>query len=145
MTCQNLSHTRWDCKYHVVFIPKFRWKVQYKQLKKYLGEVFKDFAQQKESKIEEGYLMPDHIHMLISIPPKYAEVQVVGFLKGKSAVHIERNYLGRMKNYGRQHFWTRGYLVSIVGKAEAKIRKYIQDQEKEVKRIDQMNLLEGNY
>jgi putative transposase len=81
---QSLSHTKWECKYHVVFIPKYRRKVLYGQLRSYLGDVFRELARQKESRIEEGHLQPDHVHMLVSIPPKYAVAQVVGYLKGKS-------------------------------------------------------------
>src|SRR4030066_1123334 len=90
---QSLSHTVWDCKYHVVWIPKCRRKVLYGQLRKYLGQVLRELAVQKESKVVEGHLMGDHVHMLISIPPKYAVAQVVGFLKGKSAIHIARGHM----------------------------------------------------
>ena len=91
---QSLSHTKWECKYHVVFIPKYRRKVLYGQLRQYLGEVFRELARQKESRVEEGHLQADHVHMLLSIPPKYAVAQVVGYLKGKSAIHIARTYGG---------------------------------------------------
>ena len=87
---ESLSHTKWECKYHVVFIPKCRRKTLYAELRKHLGEVFRHLAQQKESRIEEGHLMSDHVHMLIAIPPKYAVSQVVGFIKGKSAIHLAR-------------------------------------------------------
>ena len=96
----SLSHTRWECKYHVVWIPKCRRKVLFGELRKNLGEVFHDLARQKESKILEGHLQPDHVHVLIAIPPKYAVSQVVGYMKGKSAIHIARTYLGQRKNYG---------------------------------------------
>ena len=89
---ESLSHTKWECKYHVVFIPKYRRKTLYVELRKHLGEVFRHLAQQKESRIEEGHLMSDHVHMLIAIPPKYAVSQVVGFIKGKSAIHLARVY-----------------------------------------------------
>jgi putative transposase len=89
---QSLNHSKWECKYHVVFIPKCRRKTLYQQLRQYLGDVFRKLAQQKESQIEEGHLMPDHVHMMISIPPKYAVSQVIGFIKGKSAIHIARVY-----------------------------------------------------
>ena len=138
---QSLSHTRWECKDHVVFIPKCRRKVLYKQLRKPLGEGFHRLAQQKESRIEEGYLMPDHVHMLISIPPKYAVSQVVGFIKGKSAIHVARVYGERKRNFVGQHLWARGYFVSTVGRDEEVIRAYIRHQEQEDKRIDQMDLL----
>jgi putative transposase len=138
---ESLSHSRWECKYHVVFIPKCRRRVLYGQLRKYLGEVFHRLAQQKECRIEEGHLMLDHVHMLISIPPKYAVSQVVGFIKGKSAIHIARVYGERRRNFVGQHFWARGYFVSTVGRDEAVIREYIRHQEHEDKRIDQMDLL----
>ena len=107
---QSLSHTRWECKYHVVFIPKCRRKTLYGELRRHLGEVFRKLAVQKESKIEEGHLMPDHVHMMISIPPKYAVSQVIGFIKGKSAIHLARVYGERKRNFVGQHFWARGIL-----------------------------------
>jgi putative transposase len=103
----SLSHTKWDCKYHIVFIPKCRGKVLYKTLRQDLGEVFRDLAHQRECKIEEGHLTIDHVHILISIPPKYAVLQVVGYIKGKSAVHLARTYGERKQNYVGQHIWTR--------------------------------------
>jgi len=138
---QSLSHSKWECKYHVVFIPKYRRKALFGQLRRHLGEVFHRLARQKESKIEEGYLMPDHVHMLISIPPKYAVSQVVGYIEGKSAIHIARNYGERKRNFVGQHFWARGYFVSTVGQDEGVIRDYIRHQESEDRRLDQMNLL----
>jgi putative transposase len=138
---ESLSHSKWECKYHVVFIPKCRRKALYGQLRKYLGEVFHRLAQQKECWIEEGHLMPDHVHMLISIPPKYAVSQVVGYIKGKSAIHLARVYGERKRNFVGQHFWARGYFVSTVGRDEEVIRNYIRHQEQEDKRIDQMDLL----
>jgi putative transposase len=107
---ESLNHTKWECKYHVVFIPKCRRKTLYTQLRPDLGEVFKRLAQQKESRIEEGHLMIDHVHMLIAIPPKYAVSQVVGFIKGKSAIHLARVYGERKRNFVGQHFWARGVL-----------------------------------
>jgi len=104
----SLSHTTWDCKYHVVFIPKCRRRTLYQELRRHLGEVFCKLALQKESKVEEGHLMPDHVHMLLSIPPKYAVSQVVGFIKGKSAIHVARVYGERRRNFVGQHFWARG-------------------------------------
>jgi putative transposase len=142
MTYASLKHTRWECKYHIVFIPKYRKKKLYGELRKYLGELFHDLAKQKESKIEEGHLVIDHVHMLISIPPKYSVAQVIGFIKGKSAIQIARNYMGRKKNFTGQNFWARGYLVSTVGRDEEMIRKYIQEQEKEDQRLDQLNMFE---
>ena len=137
---KSLSHTRWECKYHVVFIPKYRKKVIYGELRKRLGDVLRKLAEQKESRIEEGHLMKDHVHIMISIPPKYAVAQVVGYIKGKSAIHIARVYGERRRNFVGQHFWARGYFVSTVGRDEAVIRRYIQDQEAEDRRIEQLRL-----
>lgn len=135
------SHTKWECKYHVVFIPKYRKKAIYGQIRRELcGDVLRKLAEQRESVIEEGHLMPDHVHMMISIPPKYSVAQVVGYLKGKSAIHIARTYAGRRRNFVGQHFWARGYFVSTVGRDEAVIRRYIQDQEKEDQRLEQLKL-----
>ncbi len=131
---ESLSHTKWDCKYHIVFIPKYRRKVLYGQLRTHLGEVFRNLAAQKESRIEEGHLMVDHVHMMISIPPKYAVSQVIGYIKGKSAIHLARVYGERRRNYVGQHFWARGYFVSTIGRDEAVIRDYIKNQEKEDKK-----------
>lgn len=139
---QSLSHTVWDCKYHVVWIPKCRRKVIYGQLRKHLGQVLRELAMQKESKVVEGHLMGDHVHMLISIPPKYAVAQVVGFIKGKSAIHIARTYGGQRKNFVGQSFWARGYYVSTVGRDEASVREYIRKQEEEDRRLDQLNIFE---
>ncbi|MFZ2447573.1 MAG: IS200/IS605 family transposase [Syntrophobacteraceae bacterium] len=137
---QSLSHTVWDCKYHVVWIPKYRRKVLYEQLRKRLGQVFRELAKQKESRILEGHLVSDHVHMQISIPPKYGVAQVVGFIKGKSAIHIARVFQGRKKNFTGQSFWARGYFVSTVGKDEKIIREYIKKQEAEDKRLDQLQM-----
>ena len=138
---ETLSHTKWDCKYHVVFIPKYRRKALYHEVRRHLGEVFRALAAQKECRIEEGHLMADHVHMLLSIPPKYSVAQVVGFIKGKTAIHIARTFGERKRNFVGQHFWARGYFVSTVGRDEAVIRKYIRHQEQEDKRMDQMSLL----
>ena len=137
---ESLSHTRWECKYHIVFIPKCRRKALYGQLRKRLGEVFRQLVAQKESRIEEGHLLADHVHMLVSIPPKYAVSQVVGFIKGKSAIHLARVYGERKRSFVGQHFWARGYCVSTVGRDEAVIREYIRNQEKEDERLDQLGL-----
>ena len=119
-----LRHSVWECKYHLVWIPKCRRKVLYGQLRRELGEVFHELARQKECRIEEGHMLPDHVHVLMSIPPKYAVAQVVGFVKGKSAIHVARTF-GRRRNFVGQHFWARGYYVSTVGKDEEAVRKYI--------------------
>ena len=134
---ESLNHTKWECKYHVVFIPKCRRKKLYQQLRQDLGEVFRQLAQRKESQIVEGHLVVDHVHMLISIPPKYAVAQVIGYLKGKSAIHIARTAGGRQRNFTGEHFWARGYFVSTVGRDEKAIREYIQRQEEEDRRLDQ--------
>jgi len=137
---ESLSHTKWDCKYHVVFIPKCRRRTIYGELRPHLGEVFRRLAQQKESRIAEGHLLADHVHMLISIPPKYAVSQVVGFIKGKSALHLARVYGEKKRNFVGQHFWARGYFVSTVGRDQDLIRKYIKKQETENTRLEQLNL-----
>ena len=136
----SLSHTRWDCKYHLVFIPKCRRKALYGELRRHLGVIFRELAAQKGCRIEEGHLLSDHVHMLISIPPKYSVSDVVGFLKGKSAIHIARVYVGKRQNFSGQHFWARGYFVSTVGRDEKTIREYIRNQEAEDKRLEQMTL-----
>ncbi len=140
---ESLSHTKWECKYHVVWIPKYRKKSLYGELRRYLGSTFRELAMQRESRVIEGHLLPDHVHVLISIPPKYAVAQVVGYLKGKSAIHIARTYMGRKKNFTGQHFWARGYFVSTVGTDEETIREYIRQQEQEDRRLDQMTMFEG--
>lgn len=137
---QFLNHSRWDCKYHVVFIPKRRRKVLYGELRQHLGAIFRALAQQKESRIDEGHMMRDHVHMMIAIPPKYAVSQVVGFIKGKSAIHVARVYGERRRNFVGQHFWARGFYVSTVGRDEATIRAYIRQQEQEEERLEQLNL-----
>ena len=137
---ESLNHTKWECKYHVVFIPKCRRKVLYGELRKELGEVFRALAQHKESRIEEGHLMADHVHMMIAILPKYAVSQVVGYIKGKSAIHLARVYGERKRNFVGQHFWARGYFVSTVGRDEQVIRNYIRHQEKEDEKLDQIGL-----
>ncbi|MFA0814129.1 IS200/IS605 family transposase [Microbulbifer epialgicus] len=137
----SLSHTRWECKYHIVFIPKYRRKVLFGKIRHELGVLFHQLAQQKGSLIEEGHLMPDHVHMMISIPPKCAVAQVIGYIKGKSAIHIARQFSGKRRNYVGEHFWARGYFASTVGRDESVIRAYIQNQEKEDQRIDQLVLV----
>ena len=139
-TYETLKHTTWDCKYHVVFIPKCRRKELYQGIRQELGTVFRSLAEQWECRVEEGHLMPDHVHMLMSVPPKYSVSNVMGFIKGKSAIHIARVYAGRRRNFVGQHFWARGYWVSTVGKNEAAVRQYIQNQEKEDQRLEQLEL-----
>jgi putative transposase len=139
---QSLAHAKWVCKYHLVWIPKYRKKTLFGNLRRELGPVLRELAQQRESEILEGHLMSDHVHVLISIPPKYAVSQVVGYLKGKSAIHIARTYMGRQRNFTGEHFWARGYYVSTVGLDEAVVRQYIQAQEDEDRRLDQLRLLD---
>ena len=138
---RSLNHSSWECKYHIVFIPKCRRKVLFGQIRKDLGVVFHNLARQRECVIEEGHIMSDHVHIMISIPPKYSVAQVVGFIKGKSAIHIARTYTGRQRNFVGQHFWARGYFVSTVGRDEKVIREYIRHQEKEDIRVDQLKLI----
>ena len=130
----------WDCKYHVVFIPKKRKKRIFGVLRQHLGEIFRELAKQKESQIVEGHLMGDHVHMCISIPPKLAVSHVVGYIKGKSAIAIARHFGGRSRNFTGEVFWARGYFVSTVGLDEAMVRAYIRNQEEEDERYDQMKL-----
>ena len=137
---KTLQHSEWECKYHVIFIPKYRRKVLYGQLRQHLGEIFRRLARQKESEIEAGHLMTDHVHMMISIPPKYAVSQVIGYIKGKSAIHIARHFGERRRNFVGHHFWARGYFVSTVGRDEEVIRRYIQRHEVEDRRQDQLSL-----
>ena len=139
-TFESLNHSVWECKYHVVFIPKCRRKTLYGQLRQHLGEGFRALAAQKESRIEEGHLLADHVHMLIAIPPKHAVSQVVGFIKGQSAIHLARVYGERKRNFVGQHFWARGFFVSTVGRDEKVIREYIRKQEAEDTRLDQLAL-----
>lgn len=127
---QSLSHSKYDCKYHIIFVPKYRKKTIYGTLRKNLGSIFHELARQKESQILEGHLMPDHVHMLIEIPPKYAVAHIVGFLKGKSAIAIAR-MRGKERNFQGENFWARGYAASTVGFEEAVIRKYIREQEED--------------
>jgi len=132
---ERLNHSVWECKYHVVFIPKYRRKALFGAIKKELGVIFKDLARQKESTIEEG-----HVHMLISIPPKYSVASVIGFIKGKSAIQIARRFRGKERNFTGEHFWARGYFVSTVGRDEVRVREYIKNQEKEDVRHEQLQL-----
>jgi putative transposase len=126
---RSLSHSKWDCKYHVVFIPKKRRKALFGQARRYLGEIFHALARQKECQILEGHLMPDHVHVCIAIPPKYAVASVIGFLKGKSAIAIARQLCGKERNFTGEHLWARGYAVSTVGFEIEQVRQYIRDQE----------------
>ena len=136
----SLTHTRWDCKYHIVFIPKRRKKKVFGALRKHLGEILHELASHRESKIVEGHLMTDHVHMCISIPPKYAVSMVVGYIKGKSAIQIARQFGGRQRNFTGESFWARGYFVSTVGLDEQMVRAYIRKQDAEDARYEQMKM-----
>ena len=137
----HLNHSTWDCKYHIVFIPKYRKKAIFGIIRQRLGEVFRDLAKRRESEIEEGHLMTDHVHMLISIPPKYSVAEVVGFMKGKSSIWVAQNVERKAKNFAGHHFWARGYFVSTVGRDEEMIRAYIKHQELQDKQMDQQMTL----
>ena len=126
----NLAHSVGECLYHIVFIPKYRQKQLYGPLRVKLGPVLRELAAERESIIHEGHLMPDHVHMLIQIPPKHSVSCVVGYIKGKSAIWVARNWYGRQRNFGGEHFWARGFYASTVGRDEEVIRAYIRDQEK---------------
>jgi len=137
---QSLAHTRWDCKYHVVFMPKRRKKAIFGSLRRHLGEIFRELAKHKGSEVVEGHLMPDHVHMCLSVPPKYSVSHVVGYIKGKSAIAIARKFGGRTRNFTGEVFWARGYFVTTVGLDEEMVRAYIRNQEQEDERYDQMKL-----
>src|SRR5262245_18430105 len=139
---ENVRHTRWECKYHVVFIPTYRKRSIYGWVRGELGPIVRDLARQKESVLEEGHLMADQVHMQLSIPPMYSGSGVVGVIKGKSAIAIARNFMDRAKNFVGQNSGARGYYMSTVGRDEAQIREYIREQEKEDKRLDQLKIFE---
>jgi putative transposase len=128
-TFESLSHSRWDCKYHVVFVPKCRKKALYGKIRKFLGPVFHELASQRRSQILEGHRVQDHVPMLIRIPPKYPVAEVIGYLKGKSVIAVARQFGARKRNFNGEQFWARGYAVSTVGFEEEQIRKYIRNQE----------------
>jgi len=127
---QSLSHSKWDCKYHVVFIPKRRRKVLFLKLAEKLGPIFRDLARQKECEILEGSNMSDHVHMCIAIPPKHSVASIIGFMKGKSAIAVAR-MCGKERNFTGAHFWAKGYAVSTVGFELGQIIKYIRDQQEQ--------------
>ena len=126
---QSLSHVKWECKYHVVFVPKYRRKILYGKLRRAIGGILRDLCVQKGIELIEGHAMPDHVHVLVSIPPKYSVANTVGFLKGKSAVRVHRELLKQRRMTGL-HFWATGYCVSTVGLDEEKVRQYVREQEK---------------
>ena len=137
---QSQSHVRWYCKYHVVFVPKYRKKSLYGTLRRDIGRILKELCEQHGVELVEGHAMSDHIHLCLSIPPKFSVANTVGFLKGKSAIQIHRKYLGRPKQFTGLHFWARGYCVSTIGLDEAAIREYIRNQEEEDKRQESLRL-----
>lgn len=136
---ESLSHVRWDCKYHVVFVPKYRQKKLYGKFRKKVGEIFRHLCRQRGVELMEGHLKPDHVHMCLKIPPKYSVSHAIGFLKGKSAVRIHREILDNKKVTGL-HFWARGYCVSTVGLDEETIKKYIREQEDNEKKQLELDL-----
>ncbi|MCD7111932.1 IS200/IS605 family transposase [Rhizobium sp. DKSPLA3] len=144
MDDNHLSHATWDCKYHIVFASKYRTKRLYGDLRLELRDLFVRLSQQKGCRIEEGHLMPDHVHMLISIPPKYSVAHIVGFLKGKTAIYVANKYAKKRK-YRGYHFWARGYFVSTLGYNEQVVRHYIRNQEKADKASDHADLFKGSY
>lgn len=126
---ESLSHSKWDCNYHVVFVPKYRKKVLYGKIRKFLVPLFHQLASQRSCKITEGHMVQDHVHMLIRIPPKYSIAEVIGYLKGKSSIAVARQFSGRKRNFNGEKFWARGYAVSTVGFEETEVKKYIKNQE----------------
>ena len=138
----SLAHTKWNCKYHIVFAPKFRRKVIYGKIKEDIGKMLRKLCEYKGIEILEAEACPDHIHMLISIPPKYSVSQVMGYLKGKSSLMIYEKYANLKYKYGNRHFWCRGYYVDTVGKNKKAIAEYIRNQMREDYEADQMSLIE---
>jgi putative transposase len=137
---QSLSHVKWECKYHLILIPKYRKRVIYGRLRKDIGPLLRELFKQKEVEVIQGFAMPDHVHILISIPPKLSISSVVGYVKGKSAVQIHRRYLGRPQNFNGCHFWSRGYCISSVGLNDKVVREYIRKQENEERKAEQLGL-----
>jgi len=136
----SLNHTKWECKYHIVFIPKCRRKSLYGKVRRHLGELFHELARQRESQVLEGHLCLDHVHMMMRIPPKLSVSHVVGYIKGKSAIRVARDFMGRQRSFKGYHFWARGYFVSTVGIDERTIREYIRQQEENDRKLDQQRL-----
>ena len=126
---KSLAHSRWECKYHVVFIPKYRRKAMYGEIRASVGGIFHELARQKEGRIVAGHLLADPVHLCIEIPPTHAVASIIGFLKGKSAVAIARQFGGKGKNFTGEHFWARGYAVSTVGYELEAVKRYIREQE----------------
>ncbi len=139
---QSLAHTMWECKYHIVFAPKYRRRVIYGKLKRDISQMLVELCKRKGVQIIEAEACPDHIHMLVTIPPKYSVAQIMGYLKGKSSLIIFDRHANLKYKYGNRHFWSRGYYVSTIGKNEKKIREYIANQLKEDYLEDQMSIKE---
>ena len=142
MDKNSLAHTQWECKYHIVFAPKFRRKVIYEQIKEDIGKILRSLCERKGIEIIEAEACPDHIHMLIRIPPKYSVSEIMGYLKGKSSLMIFERHANLKYKYGNRHFWCRGYYVDTVGKNAKKIEEYIRKQLQEDIEYDQMTLSE---
>jgi putative transposase len=137
---QTLSHVRWYCRYHVVIVPKYRKRAIFGRLRKGIGGILRQLCEQHGVELVEGHALPDHVHLCLSVPPKYSVANTVGFLKGKSAIRIHREFMGRERNFTGYHFWARGYCVSTVGLDEQQVREYIRSQEAEEKRLEQLSL-----
>ena len=138
----SLAHTKWMCKYHIVFTPKYRRKIIYNQIRKDVGEILRTLCQYKGVEIHEGHLMPDHVHLLVSIPPKHSVSSVMGYLKGKSALMIFERHANLKYKYGNRHFWCEGYYVSTVRLNEETIKKYIAKQEQRDQAVDRLSVKE---
>ena len=138
----SLAHTKWMCKYHIVFTPKYRRKIIYNQIRKDIGEIMHELCKYKGVEIIEGHMMPDHVHMLLSIPPKYSVSSVMGYLKGKSALMIFERHANLKYKYGNRHFWCEGYYVSTVGLNEETIKKYMAEQEQRDQAVDRLSVKE---
>lgn len=129
MSYESLAHSKWDCTYHLVFVPKYRRKVLYGKIRKFLGPKFHELAAQRGCKIVEGHMVQDHVHMMIQIPPKLSVAETVGYIKGKSAIAVARQFGGRKKNFNGEKLWARGYAVSTVGFEREKVQEYVKNQE----------------
>lgn len=139
---QSLAHTKWMCKYHIVFTPKYRRKIIYFKLREDIKEIIRDLCKWKDVEIIEGHMMPDHIHLLVSIPPKESISSFMGYLKGKSAMMIFDRHSNLKYKFGNRHFWAEGYYVSTVGLNEKTIAKYIREQEKQDEMMDKITTKE---
>ena len=137
---QSSAHVKWECKYHIVIVPKYRRRVLFGKTRKKVGEILRQLCRQKGVEILEGNAMSDHIHMVLSVPPKYSVAMVAGYLKGKSAIQIHREMLGVKKGFTGKSFWSRGYCVSTVGLDEKAVREYVKKQHEHDKRQDELDL-----